>query len=521
MGAIERNEHEIMNAISKLPVWLCSLLLVPCLATGQDVNSKKQRSGCSCSALFAGLVHKLEADYVGYKVAIKGKDETQYSKHKQRLSERAERASLNECILVLQDFVRFFRDGHLFVSENPELSDEDVARLTSSAEQTGRNEDSVRRQLAANLKRLDPIEGIWYDKDGHRFGIIRDRVMGRRDFVAILLSEGVDRWQVGQVKAEFRKLPDGSYTDVFYSGRHYPLHLAGYLRGETGGAALRRNGLLLHMPPITWGKAFPLRESERGTIDTSNPRRPTIRFLDQTTVVSIPSHSPEYAPLLKELIEKSRERILKSENLIVDVRGDEGGSSWMTNVLMPFIVTAGKRPNRYWVGDHSMVLSSPDNISYFAQMKSQGWIPEHLVERMQANPGKVVSFADPSPSQAAVTRNDVSTVLPRNVAILMDRAVVSAGEAFIIEAMRNEKVTLFGENTGGVIDYQSVTLVPIADCASAPYLGYPTSAASDRLPVGGVNATGIPPHVRIPDSIADPVAFIISYYKRHPTTQPK
>ena len=41
----------------------------------------------------------------------------------------------------------------------------------------------------------------------------------------------------------------------------------------------------------------------------------------------------------------------------------------------------------------------------------------------------------------------------------MDGAVVSAGEAFVLNAMKNEKVTLFGENTGGVIDYQSVTIV--------------------------------------------------------------
>ena len=99
---------------------------------------------------------------------------------------------------------------------------------------------------------------------------------------------------------------------------------------------------------------------------------------------------------------------------------------------------------------------------------------------------------------------DVATPLPHNVAILIDGAVVSAGETFVLNAMKNQKVTLFGENTGGVIDYQSVTIVNLLSCPSLGlYLGYPTSAASSRLPVGGINSTGIPPDVRIASQVRD------------------
>jgi C-terminal processing protease CtpA/Prc len=162
------------------------------------------------------------------------------------------------------------------------------------------------------------------------------------------------------------------------------------------------------------------------------------------------------------------------------------------------------------------VLSSPDNIAYFKQMQSEGWVPSKLVDRMRANPGKVIPFNDPeSASNIAITPlGDVSTPLPRNVAILIDGAVVSAGEAFVLKAMKNQKVKLFGQNTGGVVDYQSVTIVNLLACSSLGlYLGYPTSAASARLPVGGINATGIPPDVRIPLKIRDPIKFIIDYYR--------
>jgi len=478
-----------------------------------QTSPAKVAEDCNCPIIFDNLVSKVEADYVGYHVGVRGKRDAEYRRYTDALRKRAQRTPTDKCIFILQEFVRFFRDGHMFVNESPQLTDEDVSRLASAAEKVPRDERQMRRYLDANAARLDPIEGIWYAKEGYRVGIMRDYKPGRRDFVAIMLSEGVQGWTPGQVKAEFRRLPDGSYDVVFYSGRHYPLHPSVYLRGQQGGAAIRR-GLLLHMPPITWGKAYPTKPDERDMLDPVDPRRPTIRSLGESTiVVSITSNSPEHAPVLHGLDERFRERILSAENLIIDIRGDEGGSSWMTRALMPFLVTKSKRPRRP-VGK-SVVVSSPDNIAYFEKMQGQGWVPAHLVDRMKANPGKVVPFDDPGSADSAprAAADDTATPRPRNVAILMDGAVISAGEAFVLAAMKNEKVTLFGENTGGVIDYQSVTITRVPGCPSLGIsLGYPTSAASDRLPTGGVNATGIAPHVRIGRDVTDPVRLIISHY---------
>jgi C-terminal processing protease CtpA/Prc len=219
--------------------------------------------------------------------------------------------------------------------------------------------------------------------------------------------------------------------------------------------------------------------------------------------------------VLKALVEKYRERILNADNLIIDIRGDEGGSSWTTRPLMPFLVTKFKRAGR--PAGKPVVLSSPDNIAYFERMKSEGWVPAHLVERMKGALGKVVAFNDSDSSNVApqVAPDDTATARPRNVAILMDGAVISAGEAFVLAVMKNEKVTLFGENTGGVIDYQSVTITGVPGCASLGIsLGYPTSAASDHLAIGGINATGIRPDVQIGRSVADPIQFVVNYYAK-------
>ncbi len=470
-------------------------------------------AGCECRVAFDDLVRKVEADYVGYHLGIRGRRDAEYRRHVRSLAARAARAAPDDCVRVLQDFVRFFRDGHLFVGQWPETDEAERARLASAAERTRfRTEADIRRELDRRAGRLDPIEGVWYAKDGSRVGVVRDPKPGRRDFVAVILATPVEGWEPGQVKAEFRRLGDGSYDAVLYADDHSPRRPDVYSRGERGGAAVRR-GVLLHMPPTTWGKAYPLAADERGALDPTDPRRPTARVVDDSTVVvSVPSHVPEYAPVLKELVDRFADRIVRAETLVVDLRGDEGGSAWMTDVLMPYIVTTAKRPPRYWREGRASVLSSPDNIAYFERASKEGWAPAGLVDRMRANPGRVVAYD----SGAETPDEEVAAAAgPRRVAILVDGGVVSAGEAFVLSAMRNEKVVLFGENTGGVIDYQSTQIVGIGSCRRLGFgLGVPTVAASDRLPRGGANAAGIPPDVRIPRGVRDPVRFVIDYVAR-------
>ena len=289
-----------------------------------------------------------------------------------------------------------------------------------------------------------------------------------------------------------------------------------YLRGQKGGAALRRGGDLLHMPPATWGLAFPAGSGV--PTDALNPRHPTVFYPDAATVViAVPSHSPEHEDRLAKLAEEAGPRIAAARTLIIDFRGNEGGSSGTTNVLAPFLlspVKAGAVPAE--AGDAG-VLSSPDNIAYFARAESQGWVPKGLVARMGAAPGRVVPLLDAPASPEALPSigpGDVSKH-PESVAILVDGAVVSAAEAALLQARPFSKVTVFGSPTGGTIDYQSVNVVDAARCGTYGFsLGYPIMAGSLRLPKGGYNAAGIPHDVTIQASEMDPIHFIVKYYAR-------
>ncbi|HUF03907.1 MAG TPA: S41 family peptidase [Aridibacter sp.] len=481
-------------------------------------------AGCGCADLLNELDAKIRENHSAYHIEIKGKRDKEYSENLSRLRLLAEKTPVQDCVKLLKQFLNYYKDGHLYIGQSPDLTENEKNVLKLKAEVIKRSEAELRSYFDKQARKLDPIEGIWFVKDGSRFAIFEDEGSKERDFVAVPLSGENANWDAGHVKAEFRKLSDGSYDVVYFDGNHFPLYPGAYKWGQQGGAAIRR-GLILHIPPFSWGKEYPARKNLFNFIDPNDPRRPTIRIVDDSTIlISIPSHVPEYASDLNEFVDTNQEAFANSDTLIIDLRGNEGGSSWITNVLMPYIETSSVNSPKYWVNDEEVVLSSPRNIRYFKGVESQGWLPKDLIKRLEEHPGELVPFNDP-PKDAAVPP-DVPDVMgmakPRNVAVLIDDSIVSAGEAFIIRLMKSKKVTLFGENTAGVIDYRSTSGVSLASCPHLGiYLGYPMFAASKRLPAGGVNATGVEPDVRIDEEEKDPVRFIIDYFKSESAKKPE
>lgn len=498
-----------MRAVSVLICCCLCVLVTPRGGMRTLMAQAAPIDDCSCAGALDRMAAKVAANHAGYATAAEGEAAAAYARHLSGARQDARGAAAGDCLVILHRYLRFFRDGHLFAGSNPRFDEETAKTLRESAERIERNEAAMRRDLDSG-RALDPIEGIWYAKDGSRFAIVPDRREGRRDFVAITLASPVAGWLPGHVKAEFRAHPDRTYDVMLNADDHSPRYPSVYLRGEIGGAAIRR-GVLLHMPPTTWGKSYPLTESERAGVDPVDPRRPTARAMsDGTVVFAVPSHLPEYEPVLTALVAEFADRLRAAGTLIVDLRGNEGGSSGMTGALMPYIGSADRRTPRYGSDTGSVIRSSPDNIAYVERVLSEGWLPRDLADRMRAAPGALVHI--PAPPQAALPASTWITG-PRRVAILVDGGVVSAAEAAVLSAMQSTRVTVFGEPTGGVIDFQNVRLVGGISCpAQGIYLGYPTlgRAGAASHPI---NPTGIVPDVPIGRDVADPIAAIIAHYR--------
>lgn len=456
---------------------------------------------CTCRADLDTLAAKIERNYVAWHLEVAGGPrEQEFRRFLTGLQQQADNTSDELCIFILRAMTDWFRDGHLFVFEQPPISAEEAARLASAAAVRPIDEAAVRADLQRRTGRRDPIEGIWY-APGYRMAVVRGAPDDSSEFVGVILNADSAHWKRGQVKARFTAHPDGSYRTILFADDRSRRQMD---------ATIYRN-LLLNTPLMTWGREFPLAGHEVGALDPRNPLRPTIR-LDggDAVIVSVPSHDPSLGPVLDSLVKQHRAAIVSRPYLVIDIRGDRGGSSQMTAPLVPFLVTPSQRPA---IGPRglSMVVSSPDNIRYF----QRGWNPDSVAQRMTGAPGQVIplmrteELGMPFPTDTILT-------LPRRVGVLMDHGVASAGEAFVLQARKSTKTTLYGDNTQGMIDYQSVMLVRLACRARGILLGYPMIAASATLPKDGLNAAGIPPDVRIDATSSDQVAAVLRHLRSTP-----
>ncbi len=456
---------------------LAAPTVTPAPATGR-------KTAPSCSTLLSGFEEKIEQDYAGYRLEVKGERRRAYAAMADDLARQAASATGDACFFVLKRFVDWFHDPHLFVFQSTQLDSAESGRRARAARHVALTERQARSYFTERGDRLDPIEGIWHDGQGLRLAVVPDSAAPGR-FMGIVLTPDMAPWKTGTVRATIERRGAGRYrVDLF--GRNFALrHLAATIHKQ----------VVLELAPGMWGKEFPALAT-RGLVDPGDAHRPTLVRDGSTVIVSVPSHDPRFAPVVDSLVSANGAALRSADRLIVDLRGNEGGSSWTTNSLLPFIRSRSERPSRY-DGDTLVMLSSPDQIAYVLR---GGFGPDtsafarSLIRRLEASPGDFVRFSvddDSSPADTVFPGSD-------RVGLITDGGTASAGEVLVLKALRSTRARVFGRPTAGALDYPSVNIVRVHPDESRWLLGYPTLAASIRLPKNGMRGKGIEPDVRIP-----------------------
>jgi hypothetical protein len=474
-------------------------LSIVALTVGLGIQSPTADSTLSCATNLALLERKMHLDYAGYTLELRGDRLTKFAAMKRAAQRRAERTTGDDCYFVLNDFVEWFDDPHLFVYQSTRLDTAETTRRAAMVKRLNVTEASAREYYRKRGARLDPIEGIWYDR-GLRVAVLPDSTLGAGRFVAVMLSSDTSIWQPGAVRARFTRRPSGGY-DAQVAEPNYAL---AHRRAE-----IYRH-VLLRMSPGIWGKEFPAPPADSGTLDPVDPHRPVVYRRNGTLVFAIPSHSG-FKPALDSLVARYRDEMSHADKLIIDLRGNEGGGSGMTESLEPFVSLREQLPNPFPT-DKPLMLSSDDQIAYARRAFGSDTTAfvRGLVERLRAHPGELVPLNDPADTTKKVDPRDwVVSTGPRRVGVLIDRGTVSASEVFVLYALRSPRATVFGEPTAGALDYQSASIVSLSPNEKRWYLGYGTITRGPGLPGGGMRGKGIPPQVRMKLSlVADPVGAV-------------
>lgn len=223
----------------------------------------------------------------------------------------------------------------------------------------------------------------------------------------------------------------------------------------------------------------------------------------KTLWLRLPDFSVEGRSAIDRLLDENAAALASTPNLVIDLRNNSGGSDSSYRRIVELICT---RP-----------IYSP--LVEFRATKDNAIANERLIKDVPGlSDGDRAAIAGlaknlresadgwyrPGKRDFLVQACPARLPAPINVGVLITGAG-SSGEQFVLAARESQKVTLFGGNTAGVIDYSNVRYV---DLPSGKYrLEYATSR-SMRLPDEPLDNIGIPPDVRLDDEVPDPVGYV-------------
>jgi len=169
-----------------------------------------------------------------------------------------------------------------------------------------------------------------------------------------------------------------------------------------------------------------------------------------------------------------------------------GGIDFTYSPFIPYLYTNSIAifPSEYW--------ASEDNIKNYEQQLKDESVDEEakkyitdVVALMKKNLG---SFINPGGKDIMYIKLDSIYEYPKKVAYLIDRNTASSAESLLLTAKQSKKVTVFGENSYGMLDYANYQYF---DIFCAEYNLIISISRSKRLPQNPIDNIGIKPDILI------------------------
>jgi len=448
---------------------------------------------CSCADNYAWLKETFENNDAGFQYVIDQKGEIEYQKHCDTYAGMVKTISdKQECVETLLNWLRFFRKGHLWLELNNDNSSNGLERIDTV---------KIREQFSAwetypyNEKEFDSylsnitepgLEGLWTSPP-YIIGIrkVKDEYVG-----FIIDADGV-YWRKTQVKFKIRD-NNNKLTATYYMQDH--------TAKEFSNVELVGNNYL-QMDFVTLERIKPTFSADKHISMYFNFMTTEVPLFEQlsegTVILRIPSFSYSEKKRIDSIIDANWETITSTENLIIDLRYNGGGSDNSYGKILPIIYTNPIRS----VGVE--FLSTPlNNQQMIDLMNDPEWSEEDkkwardALGKLSQHIGEFVNL-----DNTTVTIETFDTIYPypRNVGIIINEGNGSAAEQFLLEAKQSKKVKLFGTTTAGVLDISNMYFID-SPCKDFN-LGYSLSR-SMRIPDMTIDDKGIQPDYYIDNTIS-------------------
>lgn len=449
---------------------------------------------CNCESNYQWVKETFEENDAGYQYIIDKKGISAYQAHNDDFLKKIKNAkSDTECTETIYDWLTFFRSGHFSIKmiekENQQAKPQPaVTTIKSKTELVTVDLKKFEKEV---LSKKDPdIEGIW-ETEPYTIGIKRFGEV----YKGFIIRSGAENWKPNELKLTFNiDRTKGTYYVRDKSGQEiHNMRLVGKNYLEINDFILKR------VSP-----KFEKEEEIETHYQATTAQKPFLKELNRTTLLlRIPSFNGALRKDIDSVITTNQSKIESTENLIIDIRNNGGGSDNSFAKIIPYLYTNPIRSVRTQF--YSTKLNNQRMLDLYENYQKYG-IPveerEYLkkaYDKLSQNLGKYVSLQDDG-NLVGINKMDKVSPYPKNVGIIINNGNGSTAEEFLLAAKQSKKVKLFGTTTAGVLDISNMYFVN-SPCNEFK-LGYALSK-SFRIPDMAIDGKGIQPDYFIDKTIPD------------------
>lgn len=449
---------------------------------------------CNCEVALNNLIAKIENEYPGFEE--KTKDKVLYNNFKLQLEQEAKTVGKSSCFYVLKKYTSFFRDGHIWIHPATSINEKENTATEFIKIDI---EKFIKKQRSAKQS----IEGVWKNRFEWTGGIVYEigiTQSGNNEYTGFVISSTSDFWKPKEVK--FKLFADGKYEFYFFDKTK-----------KTGTYEIVDNQIIYFKEARslfvkTSPTPIPSENDIKKKVGDFNGF--TLKQLtERTSIITMPSFDYPFVDIINNLIADNQNLIENSENLIIDIRGNSGGTDNSYQKLLPYIMT---NPIRTVGVEYLATQTLIDGLEGYIKTVKDKKEKESEIEMLrgwinlfQKNMGKFVNVSD---EPFSVQKVDLPQKSPKNIVILIDKKVGSSAENFVMKTKQSKKVKVMGIVTSGGLDYASARLF---DFGCPEYLLQLPTWRSLRLPDFPVDNIGLQPDIYMDKFIEDWVQYAVEY----------
>ncbi|WP_461136354.1 S41 family peptidase [Spirosoma lituiforme] len=462
-----------------------------------SLHAQPSIDSCRCGQVFKQVHQRTAANYAGWADKVNDKTRPAFTTLVDSLQALAQKTTSDTaCMTLLKRYKAFFRDGHFQVSLRSSTTEPAIPlrRITLL-------EADIQRQLLERKEKRSPIEGIWETPDhGYKIAIVPDPEKNG-SLVGVILTAANTNWKPGTVKMELTPTKastfDAHYRNAAFDDQVVQLTQRGNFF-DIGGYG-------------TWIRLFPqtITALERQTYERAQQPLEFRQINPQVTYLRVNTFNVPKSEV-DSMVLANGSALARSPLLIIDIRNNAGGSNSSFTPLLRLMNTDNFQDT------HSYMRTSPDNIAAEEAMVARARAGKWDVDSVLNAWAGQVAQAKQHPDQLYRTEGErilVDPVLtyPAQVAVLINDKCYSSAEYFAFYAKQSRKTRLFGQHTGGVMDYGNVR----AQVMSCPRfaLRLPTTR-SGWVDTNPIDNQGFSPDVSISPTDPDWIDYVVRYYKK-------